>query len=213
MHRHRTGNIWRLALCLALGVAITQIAASPGAAQPPTPEAKEPSVDYWQPLWMQRELWGPGTMPPGMRARLLRQTTYMQYGVQKDYQGAKSTVANNKETIEAGGKLYGEKCASCHGKQGLGDGQAPRSLLLAGAAGLHDPAAGIGRRIPALEHFRGRQAIRHGDARLQGRARARGHLEDRRLHARRFSGGGRSSAGQVDRWPGRRSLVVVGPDV
>jgi mono/diheme cytochrome c family protein len=129
MHRHRTGNIWRLALCLALGVAITQIAASPGAAQPPTPEAKEPSVDYWQPLWMQRELWGPGTMPPGMRARLLRQTTYMQYGVQKDYQGAKSTVANNKETIEAGGKLYGEKCASCHGKQGLGDGQAPRSLL------------------------------------------------------------------------------------
>ena len=57
---------------------------------------------------MQRELWGPGNMPPGMRARLLRQTTYMQYGVQKDYQGAKSTVGNSKETIEAGGKLYGE---------------------------------------------------------------------------------------------------------
>ena len=133
MHRHRTRNTGRLALCLALGVAITQIGANPGAAQqaapPSTPDVKQPSVDYWQPLWMQRELWGPGTMPPGMRARLLRQTTYMQYGVQKDYQGAKSTVANSKETIEAGGKLYGEKCASCHGKEGLGDGQAPRSLL------------------------------------------------------------------------------------
>jgi len=54
---------------------------------------------------MQRELWGPGNMPPGMRARLLRQTTYLQYGVQKDYQGAKSTVGNSRETIEAGGKL------------------------------------------------------------------------------------------------------------
>jgi mono/diheme cytochrome c family protein len=78
---------------------------------------------------MQRELWGPGNMPPGIRARLLRQTTYMQYGVQKDYQGAKSTVDNGKETIESGGKLYGERCAFCHGKEGLGDGQVPRSLL------------------------------------------------------------------------------------
>jgi hypothetical protein len=68
-------------------------------------------------------------MPPGMRARLLRQTTYMHYGVQKDYQGARSTVGTSKETIEAGGKLYAERCASCHGKEGLGDGQAPRSLL------------------------------------------------------------------------------------
>ena len=131
MHRHRLRNIVSIALCLALGIAITQMSAGPGAGQTasPTPSAKEPSVDYWQPLWMQRELWGPGNMPPGMRARLLRQTTYMHYGVQKDYQGAKSTVANSKETIDAGGKLYGEKCASCHGKEGLGDGQAPRSLL------------------------------------------------------------------------------------
>jgi mono/diheme cytochrome c family protein len=123
-----------IGLCLVLGVVvIAQFGAGPGAGQqasrPSTPPAKEPSVDYWQPLWMQRELWGPGNMPPGMRARLLRQTTYMQYGVQRDYQGAKSTVATSKETVEAGGKLYAEKCASCHGKQGLGDGQAPRSLL------------------------------------------------------------------------------------
>jgi mono/diheme cytochrome c family protein len=131
MNRHRMRNILGIALCLALGIAIAQMSAGPGVGQTasPPPSAKEPSVDYWQPLWMQRELWGPGNMPPGMRARLLRQTTYMQYGVQKDYQGAKSTVANSKETIAAGGKLYGERCASCHGKEGLGDGQAPRSLL------------------------------------------------------------------------------------
>jgi mono/diheme cytochrome c family protein len=131
MHSYRMRRILGFALYLTLGVAIAQLSAGPGAGQqasPPSP-AKEPSVDYWQPLWMQRELWGPGNMPPGMRARLLRQSTYMQYGVQKDYQGAKSTVANTKETIEAGAKLYGESCASCHGKEGLGDGQAPRSLL------------------------------------------------------------------------------------
>jgi mono/diheme cytochrome c family protein len=129
MNRHRMRNILGIALCLALGIAIAQMAAGPSVGQSPPPPAKEPSVDYWQPLWMQRELWGPGNMPPGMRARLLRQSTYMQYGVQKDYQGAKSTVGNSKETIEAGAKLYGERCASCHGKEGLGDGQAPRSLL------------------------------------------------------------------------------------
>ena len=131
MSRHRMRTTARIALCLTLGIAIAQMSAGPGAGQTasPPPSAKEPSVDYWQPLWMQRELWGPGNMPPGMRARLLRQSTYMQYGVQKDYQGAKSTVANTKETIAAGGKLYGERCASCHGKEGLSDGQAPRSLL------------------------------------------------------------------------------------
>jgi hypothetical protein len=32
--------------------------------------------DYWQPDWMVRELWGPGTMPKSMMVRLLRHTTY-----------------------------------------------------------------------------------------------------------------------------------------
>jgi mono/diheme cytochrome c family protein len=131
MKRLNMTSILEIVLGPTLGIAIALVSAGPGAGQSasPQPPAKGPSVDYWQPLWMQRELWGPGSMPPGMRARLLRQTTYMQYGVQKHYQGAKSTVGNRKETIETGGKLYGERCASCHGKEGLGDGQAPRSLL------------------------------------------------------------------------------------
>ena len=110
---------------LILATAIAAVASAQTAPQP----LKEPNVDYWQPLWMQRELWGPGTMPPGMRARLLRQYTFMHFGIQKEYQGAKSTIGNTKETIEAGAKLYAQRCASCHGKQGLGDGNAVRSLL------------------------------------------------------------------------------------
>jgi len=33
---------------------------------------------------MQRELWGPGTMPSGMQARLLRHYTLRHYGAQKE---------------------------------------------------------------------------------------------------------------------------------
>jgi len=110
-----------------LAAILVLAAAAVAIAQSPSP--KEPPVDFWQPLWMQRELWGPGTMPPGMRARLLRHHTYMQYGVQPEYQGAKSTVGNDKQALEAGAKLYEQRCSSCHGKQGMGDGDAPRSLL------------------------------------------------------------------------------------
>ncbi len=116
-------------LILAAALTMSSLDPLPAAAQTAQQRPKDTGVDYWQPLWMQRELWGPGTMPPGMRARLLRHYTYMHYGVQKDYQGARSTVDSSKETIAAGGKLYAEKCASCHGKLGLGEGDGPRSLL------------------------------------------------------------------------------------
>jgi mono/diheme cytochrome c family protein len=87
-----------------------------------------PGVDYWQPDWMVRELWGPGRMPRGMMVRLLRHTTFMQYGVPKAYDGAKSTVTAGPETIAAGHKIFAERCASCHGPDGLGDGEAAKAL-------------------------------------------------------------------------------------
>ena len=126
-----TRNIITVAIVLLVVVIVATLSAVrlPAGAQTAAPQSKDQSVDYWQPLWMQRELWGPGQLPPGMRARLLRHFTFMQYGVQKQYEGAKSTVGNSKATIEAGGKLYAQKCASCHGKEGLGDGDAPRSLM------------------------------------------------------------------------------------
>jgi mono/diheme cytochrome c family protein len=96
-------------------VLVTTIAAG-ALAQTAAQPSKEPSIDYWQPLWMQRELWGPGNMPPGMRARLLRHYTFMHYGIQKEYQGATSTVGDAKEVLEEGAKLYSQMCARCHGK-------------------------------------------------------------------------------------------------
>ncbi len=72
----RTIAVGLIVLAAAL-IAIVSAVPLPAAAQTAAPRAKEPGVDYWQPLWMQRELWGPGQMPPGMRARLLRHHTYM----------------------------------------------------------------------------------------------------------------------------------------
>ena len=84
--------------------------------------------DYWQPDWMVRELWGPGNMPKGMMVRLLRHTTYVQYGVPKAYEDAKSTVPPGPQTIAAGSKLYAQNCAVCHGRDGMGDGEPGRAV-------------------------------------------------------------------------------------
>jgi mono/diheme cytochrome c family protein len=122
-------RIAQAAVCVALALIIALMSACPSTAQSTSPSRNEKDVDFWQPLWMQRELWGPGKMPLGMRARLLRHMTYMQYGVQKEYQGAQSTAGSTAEVIAAGSKLYFQHCASCHGKNGLGDGDLSTSLL------------------------------------------------------------------------------------
>ncbi len=99
-------------------------------AQEKVPERVQPprAFDYWQPDWMIRELWGPGHMPKGMAVRLLRHLTFTQLGVPKAYEGARSTVPAGKETIAAGAKLFTAQCASCHGKDGMGDGAPTRSV-------------------------------------------------------------------------------------
>lgn len=96
------------------------------AGTPPSPPRG--GVDYWQPDWMVRELWGPGRMPKGMMTRLLRHTTYMNYGVPPEYEGARSALAPSKEAMEEGGRTYARECAACHGKDGLGDGDAENAL-------------------------------------------------------------------------------------
>ena len=102
-----------------------------GAGAPAWSQGQQPAprgFDYWQPEWMVRELWGPGNMPKGMMVRLLRHTTFMQYGVPKDYEGAKSTVSVGPQSIVEGGKLYAELCSACHGRDGMGGGEPGRAV-------------------------------------------------------------------------------------
>jgi cytochrome c len=49
--------------------------------------------------------------------------------------------ANFAEQVELGGKLYGAKCANCHGTSGQGTSQAPRVVGLADGALPLDPPA------------------------------------------------------------------------
>lgn len=128
--RKGASGAWRRAFVLSvLGVGVFHLAIAGGVpAQTDDSPAKVPGFDYWQPDWMVRELWGPGRMPSGMMVRLLRHTTFMQYGVPKEYEGQHSTVPPGAETIAAGRKVYAENCSSCHGPKGLGNGEAGRAL-------------------------------------------------------------------------------------
>jgi mono/diheme cytochrome c family protein len=63
-----------------------------------------------------------------MMVRLLRHTTFMQYGVPKDYEGAKSTVSAGAQTLTEGSKLFSDHCAACHGRDGMGGGEPGRAV-------------------------------------------------------------------------------------
>jgi mono/diheme cytochrome c family protein len=67
-------------------------------------------------------------MPKSMMARLLRHTTYIQFGVPNEYAGASSTVQPGKDTIGAGAKLYAQHCSRCHGSDGMGGGEGSKAL-------------------------------------------------------------------------------------
>jgi len=110
----------------AVGMLILLLGLEAGA--PVWSQGQQRGFDYWEPDWMVRELWGPGSMPKGMMVRLLRHTTFMQYGVPKDYEGAKSTVSAGPQTLAEGSKLFSDHCAACHGRDGMGGGEPGRAV-------------------------------------------------------------------------------------
>jgi mono/diheme cytochrome c family protein len=67
-------------------------------------------------------------MPKSMMVRLLRHTTYIQFGVSEAYAGAKSTATANAQTLAAGAALYGRHCVQCHGADGTGGGEGALAL-------------------------------------------------------------------------------------
>ncbi len=123
------GNVRGLAMagCFTLAIVLSIVLAG-GLALSQTDGARPRGFDYWQPDWMVRELWGPGRMPRSMMVRLLRHTTYMQYGVPGEYLGAKATVEPTPAVIAAGAKIYVQECASCHGSDGMGGGEPGRAV-------------------------------------------------------------------------------------
>ncbi len=85
-------------------------------------------VDRWDPGWTERGMWGPGRMGPGQRQRMSRHWTFMHSDIPSEYRGLGNPLALTPDVVQAGGVLYQEQCAACHGTQGMGDGEAAKAL-------------------------------------------------------------------------------------
>jgi len=81
-------------------------------------EAKPPiTVEGWSrnPRWR-----GRGPMP--------RHHVVATWGIPEPYTDMTNPLPKTYKTLERGLAIYTERCASCHGKQGAGDGEAGRDL-------------------------------------------------------------------------------------
>ncbi|MGI9383144.1 MAG: c-type cytochrome [Methyloligellaceae bacterium] len=85
--------------------------------------------DFWSPGWMHRHMWGGrGGMHAEVQKRMQRHWTYMHYGIPAAYRGARSPLKVTPDEVRKGGALYRDNCTRCHGKKGLGDGEAAKGL-------------------------------------------------------------------------------------
>jgi mono/diheme cytochrome c family protein len=120
----------RRSISALTSVLVLMIVIAPHAlAQIPPQSPQEPSVDYWAtPLDAARAMGArnhaagharQGAAPLHLHALRRpdgisrRQIDHWQF----------------KGVIDEGARIYSQRCAGCHGKRGLGDGDAPRSLL------------------------------------------------------------------------------------
>ena len=123
-------NIWSnrfTTILVTFLVTWTLISLSPVYAQSQT-TVPPCCVDRWDPGWTDRGMWGPGMMGPRMSQRMMRHRTYMQFGVPSEYRGQRNPLPMTQDTVREGGAIYAKQCAECHGAQGLGDGEAGKSL-------------------------------------------------------------------------------------
>jgi len=63
---------------------------------------------------------GSGPMP--------RHHVAMMWGIPEPYTSMTNPLPRTQATLDKGATVYAENCLSCHGKEGLGDGEAGRSL-------------------------------------------------------------------------------------
>jgi mono/diheme cytochrome c family protein len=123
-------RLFGLFICLAVSAGAVDASAqnaAPGKSQGSAPE-QGGRGDMWDPHWMQRQIWGPRELEPGVQQRMERHWTFMHQGIPEEYLRAANPFRPTDENIAAGRALYDAKCQSCHGETGLGDGTAGRSL-------------------------------------------------------------------------------------
>ena len=69
-----------------------------------------------------------GMMRQGMMDSMPRHHVAMMSGIPAPYNSLSNPLPRTRETVERGAAVYETNCASCHGKTGVGDGEAGRTL-------------------------------------------------------------------------------------
>ncbi len=117
-----------LGLTATMCVLVCGLYASPGMATDEEPPEFGPGLDLWSheptaaPRWKTRET------TPELLSRVERHREFLQAGVPLEYRSRISPYPAATMVIIDGGRLYKSHCATCHGSQGLGDGDAGRDL-------------------------------------------------------------------------------------
>ena len=115
---------WLLVAVMASGLSLaTAVKAQPEQQQGPNPWSQCCGMGSW-PM-------GPGMMGRGMgpmAGSMPRHHQAMMSGIPAPYDGLTNPLPRTRETVERGAAVYAESCASCHGPNGRGDGEAGRNL-------------------------------------------------------------------------------------
>ena len=93
--------------------------------QPPLPQG----MSLWEGDPADLPKWSLERSPPKLEARAKRHREFLQAGVPLEYRSVVDPYPMTSGAIRDGGVLYAVHCASCHGKDGRGDGDAGLDLL------------------------------------------------------------------------------------
>lgn len=91
--------------------------------------ALPPGMDLWEGDPGALPDWSLERSPPKLVARAKRHREFLQAGVPLEYRSVSDPYPATSGAIRDGGLIYAVRCASCHGIDGRGDGDAGMDLL------------------------------------------------------------------------------------
>ena len=84
--------------------------------------------DIWDPNWLNRSVWDQNQKDSALSQRRARHLSFLKHGVPVEYKGATNPFFGNPTAIIEGRVHYEDRCLSCHGANGSGNGIAANDL-------------------------------------------------------------------------------------
>ncbi len=120
-------HLVRSACAGVIAVLVTGLAGA-ASATAAEPGAERPRWHMWGGGWNWRKQWQHGQMTPRHRHRMQRHWTFMNGQIPARYQNLQNPRKDVDADIKKGQQIYADNCASCHGVEGLGEGEAGNDL-------------------------------------------------------------------------------------